>query len=312
MKAFITGFVLIAVSGAALLWHLTTRNSPAPPSGPERTAKCMVWRAERGQAVVWLCGSFHLLREEDYPLPAPYLQAFAASRLVVMETPHDPAGGAERLAKIAAFGRLPEGQTLQQNLSAEAWKSLAQFCSGDGPALTTLQTMRPWKAAFHISNHSLSRLGYSAARGLESHFTASAGTRKLAGLETLEEQFAGLDSLDAASQEAFLLKAITEAPRAAQRLADTITAWREGDTRRLSALHDESMADLPALKQLLFHDRHAAWLPQLEQYLDGTETVMVLVGALHLCGRGSLIELLEARGVKLTQMEYRTTRPENP
>ena len=56
-------------------------------------------------------------------------------------------------------------------------------------------------------------------------------------------------------------------------------------------------------------DRHAAWLLQLEKYLDGGETVMVIVGALHLCGSGGLVELLEAKGAKLTQMEYKTTRP---
>jgi uncharacterized protein YbaP (TraB family) len=280
MKAIVTGLILIAVSGGALIWHLVSRSASVPPAGPVRTAKCMVWKAERGKAVVWLCGSFHLLREEDYPLPAPYLQAFEEAKVIVMESHHDPATAAERQEKIAALGRVPEGETLQQHLSPEAWKTLAGYCNGDGPALVSLQSMRPWKAAFHLSNHHMARLGYSAARGLESHFSALAGSRRLAGLETLA--------------------------------AENIAAWREGDTRRLAALHEESMASIPALKQMLFHDRHAAWMPKLEQYLDGSETVMVLVGSLHLCGNGSLIELLEAKGVKLTQQEYRTTRPPEP
>jgi uncharacterized protein YbaP (TraB family) len=312
MKAIVTGLILIAVSGGALIWHLVSRSASVPPAGPVRTAKCMVWKAERGKAVVWLCGSFHLLREEDYPLPAPYLQAFEEAKVIVMESHHDPATAAERQEKIAALGRVPEGETLQQHLSPEAWKTLAGYCNGDGPALVSLQSMRPWKAAFHLSNHHMARLGYSAARGLESHFSALAGSRRLAGLETLEEQFAGLNKLDAAVQEALLLRVIAEAPHATRRAAENIAAWREGDTRRLAALHEESMASIPALKQMLFHDRHAAWMPKLEQYLDGSETVMVLVGSLHLCGNGSLIELLEAKGVKLTQQEYRTTRPPEP
>jgi uncharacterized protein YbaP (TraB family) len=309
MKAIITGLVLIALSGGALIWHLASRNAAVPPAGPVRTAKCMVWKAERGKAVVWLCGSFHLLREEDYPLPSPYQQAFEEAKVIVMESHRDPATAAERQEKIAALGRQPEGENLQQHLTPGAWETLTKYCSGDGPALVSLQSMRPWKAAFHLSNHHMARLGYSAARGLESHFSTAPGNRRLAGLETLEAQFAGLNQLDAATQEALLLKVVAEAPEADRRAAENIAAWREGDTRRLTALHDESMASLPVLKQLLFHDRHAAWLPKLEQYLEGTETVMVLVGSLHLCGRGSLIELLEAEGVRLTQMEYKTTRP---
>ncbi len=313
MKAIVTGLVLIAVSGAALIWHLAGRSGAPLPAGPERTAKCMVWKAERGSAVVWLCGSFHLLRGEDYPLPSPYLQAFKESRIIVMETLRDPAAGAEQQERIAAIGRLPEGESLLDQLSPQGRETLTKYCAADGPALASLQGLRPWKAAYHISNHGLARLGFSAARGLEAHFNAAAGpAHKLEALESLEEQLAGLNRLDAASQEAMLLQVIAEAPAAAQRAADNIDAWREGDTRRLSALHGESMAAVPALKQLLFHDRHAAWLPKLEKYLDGRETVMVLAGSLHLCGRGSLIELLEERGVKLTQMEYRTTRLEKP
>ena len=309
MKAFISGLILIAVSGGALLWYLATRTATLPQAGPERTARCMVWKAERGKATVWLCGSFHLLSEADYPLPAPYLQAFTEAKLVVMETPRDPAAGAERQAKITALGQLPAGESLEQHLTPEVWAAVTKHCAADGPPLATLQSMRPWMAAFHITNHTMASLGYSSARGLESYFTAQAGTRTLSGLESLEEQFAGLTRLDAASQESMLLQIISDAPHAAARMDDNIAAWREGDTRRLSALHDESMAGIPALKQFLFHDRHAAWLPKLEQYLDGPDPVMVLTGALHLCGRGSLIELLEAKGAKLTQMEYRTTRP---
>jgi uncharacterized protein YbaP (TraB family) len=93
------------------------------------------------------------------------------------------------------------------------------------------------------------------------------------------------------------------------RLTDLAEAWREGDVRKLLALSETDLADLPAVKKALLDDRHAAWLPRLEKYLDGRETVMVMVGARHLCGRGSLVELLEAKGAKLTQMEYQTTRP---
>lgn len=309
MKSLVTGLVLIAVSGAALIWHLASRPAALPPPGLERTARCMVWKAERGKATVWLCGSFHLLRPEDYPLPAPYLKAFEDAKVLVTESGHNPADAGERRAKSLTAGQLPEGESLQQRITPAAWQALSNHAGNGGPALAQLQRMKPWQASFHLASHAMQHLGYSPARGLESYFTEKAGTRTLSGLETLDEQLARIDGLDAATQEAMLLRVLEEAKDAQTRAAVMVNAWREGDTRRLAADSAESMATTPALKKAIYDDRHAAWLPRLEAHLDGSDTVMVLVGTLHLCGPGSLIELLEAKGAKLTQMEYRTTRP---
>ena len=310
MKAFITGLVLIAVSGGALIWHLATRAAPAALTvGPARTVPCMVWRAERGHATVWLCGSFHLLREEDYPLPGPYGRAFAEARVLVTESPHDPAEATARRALVLQKGQWPPGERLEQHLSVEAWAKVRADCAEMGLDAGTLAPMKPWQAAFHVANYSMQSLGYQPARGLESYFSALAGSRTLAALETLEEQIARVDSLDAATQEAMLVRMAEEGKRAKERAGSLIEAWREGDARRLASLNAESMDELPAVRKALMEERHAVWLPQIEKYLDGTEPVMVLVGALHLCGRGSLLELLEAKGAKLTQMTWTTTRP---
>jgi uncharacterized protein YbaP (TraB family) len=90
------------------------------------------------------------------------------------------------------------------------------------------------------------------------------------------------------------------------------TAWHEGDAARFASRMSESMQDLPELKKVMLDDRNAAWVPKIEAYLDGTETAMILVGSGHLSGSGSLIDLLEKKGVKFTQMEYRTMRPPMP
>lgn len=310
MKAIITGLVLIAISGGALIWHLATRTAPSQqPSGTERTAHCMVWKAERGHATVWLCGTFHMLRQEDYPLPQPFLTAFAEAVTLVTESPRDPATSAERQARVIARGQLPPGETLEQKLSPPAWAKLRDACAAVDLNIAVLQPMKPWQAVFHLTNHALQRIGYRPALGLETRFIASAGDRKLAALETLDAQLDAFDSLDGGTQEAMVQRAAEEVKDAKKRMEEMSEAWHEGDTRRLLALDDSTMDSHPALKKMVLDDRHAAWLPQLEKYLDGTEPVMVLVGSRHLCGRGSLIELLEAKGVKLTQMEYRTTRP---
>lgn len=312
MKALVTGLVLIAISGAALIWHLATRNrTPAPisrPAGPVRTTQCMVWKAERGQATVWLCGSIHALREEDYPLPQPYLNAFKEASILVTESPHDAAGAAERREKTVAAGLLPAGDTLEKHLSAPVWEQLKAACAELEMNPAAMQSMEPWQAALHLTNYAMQKLGYKPALGMESRFVNEAGSRTLAALETQESQIQSLDTLDAATQEKIVQLAAADVKNAKERTLAYSDALHEGDLRKIIALTDSDLTELPVLKKALLDDRHAAWLPQLEKYLDGKETVMVLVGARHLCGHGSLVELLEARGVKLTQMEHQTTR----
>jgi uncharacterized protein YbaP (TraB family) len=59
------------------------------------------------------------------------------------------------------------------------------------------------------------------------------------------------------------------------------------------------MDKFPVLRKALFDDRHAAWMPQIEALMrDGGDHV-IGVGAAHLVGKGSVIDLLRAKGVRV-------------
>lgn len=313
MKVFITGLILIVLSGAAVLWHRWQGAAPPSPAtsgnhGPERTARCMVWKAERGKAVVWLCGSIHTLRESDYPLPPPYETAFAESKLIVMELPPGDASDRRTQEQLLVSGSLPDGQRLEDSLSAKTREALKAWSQARETGMEQMRAMKPWRAALAISAATGGRHGYRSALGIERHFAAAMGDRRTAGLTTAEHQFSFFDKVEPALQEQMILNAIAEDREDGTRREARTAAWREGDAAGLAALLDASMRGFGPLHDLLIRDRNVEWLPAIEQYLDGTETVMVLAGAGHLAGRGSLIDLLAQKGVSLTQMEYRTRR----
>ena len=54
--------------------------------------------------------------------------------------------------------------------------------------------------------------------------------------------------------------------------------------------------DFPGLYETLVTKRNAAWIPSLERMLVDGRRHLVVVGALHLVGPDSVIELLEKRG----------------
>lgn len=315
MKLLVTGLILTTLSGAVLFWAGRRPSAdagltaPTVP-GPERRTRCMVWKAERGGATVWLCGSIHLLRESDYPLPEPYLEALASSRHVIMELAPGY-GGSQGVAEATLkLGRLPAGKSLQDTVSGETWQAVAAWSRSGGTAESVLQPMKPWLAGLTISVLGYERQGFRISRGMEAWFRERLETRTSSGLETAEGQLAVFDRIAPKVQEEMILQAIAESREPDARFQKLIHAWREGDAPQLAAVMAETMQPFPELKKLLLDDRNAAWLPQLEQRLSGTETTMVLVGCGHLAGQGSVIDLLAQKGVKLTQMEYRTTRPE--
>ena len=78
-----------------------------------------------------------------------------------------------------------------------------------------------------------------------------------------------------------------------------IDAWRRGDVAALDrSLHGE-LSDFPVLQKAVFHDRHVKWLPQIERMMADGRTHVIIVGAGHLVGSGSVIAMLRAKGIKV-------------
>jgi uncharacterized protein YbaP (TraB family) len=75
-----------------------------------------------------------------------------------------------------------------------------------------------------------------------------------------------------------------------------VTAWRAGELETLSAELLDEFDEFPGLYETLVTKRNTAWVPQLERMLTDGRRYLVVVGALHLVGPDSVIELLEKRG----------------
>ena len=308
MRLLVIGIVLTVLSGSVLVWKSRTEGHESPAQGPERTTHCMVWKATRGKSVVWLCGSIHLLRENDYPLPEPYRTAFAEAKTVVMELPPGSSSDPAVQKGMLEAGRPAGGMPLETTVSAGTWKAVEEWSRRSGMSLSTLQPMKPWMAALTISVLGYERQGFSVSRGMEAWFTDRMGDRATAGLETAVGQLALFDHIGLPVQEEMILQAIDEEKNAGARIRQLVESWHEGDAPRLASLMEESMKPFPEVKKLLLDERNAAWVPEIEKFLEGSETVMVLVGSGHLAGKGSVVDLLEQKGVTLNQMQYRTTR----
>jgi uncharacterized protein len=59
------------------------------------------------------------------------------------------------------------------------------------------------------------------------------------------------------------------------------------------------MDTFPELRKALLYDRHVKWLPQIERMMADGKTHVVIVGAAHLTGKDSVIDMLRTKGIKV-------------
>ena len=84
-------------------------------------------------------------------------------------------------------------------------------------------------------------------------------------------------------------------------LNELLKAWETGDGAKLEKLLNDSMKDSPPIYKRMVTDRNRNWLPKIESLARGNKNAIVIVGAAHLVGKDGVVEMLKAKGWKVTQ-----------
>lgn len=263
------------------------------------TADPAVWRMTHDNgAEVTLLGSMHVLRASDYPLPASVDGLIDRSEQIVMELDMDDVDAAAQQRVILETALLPQGTVLANVVDARVYTQVQQSAAQLGLDLKLLERFEPWFLAITLLDQGLRQWGFQAERGLEQYVVGRAqraGT-EIVGLETLEFQIGIFDSLPPQSQQAMLEQTLSELDEAETALRAMVEAWRDGELESLSAELLDDFEDFPGLYDTLVLTRNRSWVPALERMLADGQRHLVVVGALHLVGDDSVIELLRARG----------------
>ncbi len=268
-------------------------------------ARSSVWKVTRGHSTLFLGGTIHMLRPADFPLPAEFDTAFAASSRLVFETDVARLQSPDMHAAIATHGMFADGTTLDQVLTPTAWKAATAYSAQAGLPLDAMKQMKPWLFTVMMAALELQKLGISN-EGVDFHFfQQAADAGKTTGeLESFERHIQHLVNLGAGHESEMIIKSIEDLAELPRTLDDLIAAWRAGDTEKIDALMLRDIRKkYPAVFKNLLADRNQAWLPKLEELLTTADVEFVLVGAGHLSGREGLLALLKARGCKLEQIE---------
>lgn len=261
-----------------------------------------LWSIKGKTNTVYLLGSVHFLSPSER-LPDAMNDAYRDAERLVMEIDMDDLDPVATQQTIIQLGLLPEGRTLESDLGPEAYKKVTIYADEVGLDKTALNRFRPWLAALTLVQLQLKQLGLEPNSGVEQKLTAlaTADGKEIQGLETMEQQLGMLANLSPTQQREFLLYSVEDTERAAKEIDDLITAWRVGDTKSLAALLQEGFDRYPDIYGPLTVDRNRKWISNIEHLLKQRDDYLIVVGALHLVGKGSVVELLQGKGYSVNQ-----------
>jgi uncharacterized protein len=297
--------VLLAAIGVAHLW--AAKRSTASPPVP------LLWKVSDGDNSLYLLGSFHLLKPQDYPLSADVDAAFADAESVIFELSPEESNSPQLARAMTQAGTRADGRSLNDDLSPNTAMRLRRWVGDNTSALgrmgldgQALQALEPWYVGLMISLIEMSKLGLDAELGLDRHVEerAAAAGKPTMGLERGAEQIAFLDSMASDEQIQFLEEALDASTSAADTI-DMHADWRKGDADALwRGMAMDFRRDYPALYRRVNVVRNDAWLPKLEARLKrpGTDDTLVVVGSLHLLGEDGVVEKLRAKGYRIERI----------
>ena len=273
-------------------------------SGSQARDQHVLWTVEGQRNTIYLLGSIHVLRPGDGGLPLAAERAYEDAEQLVMEIDLDDAAAdpSAMLATMQQAALLPDGKTLRGVLGAD-YESIRERAGQSGLDLAMLDRFAPWFVATLLLQMELAKRGFAPELGIEARLASRAGGdgKPIQGLETAEQQFAVLSGLPLAEQKRFLLMTLEESTQLDAQVDELVGAWQAGDTDALARMLSDEFEDFPELYRPLTEDRNRAWVEQLDDLLDDRDDYLVVVGALHLVGRNSVVDLLRRRGYTVTQ-----------
>lgn len=268
-------------------------------------AETSVWHVSKNGNDMYLGGTIHMLKKEDYPLPVEFDMAFKKSDKLVFETDIDKAKMPEFAKKMAQMFSYPPGKSLKKTLNPETFKKLEKHLADRNIPVESFLQFKPSMVVIILTVIELKKIGMVDA-GVDEHFhTKAKQAGKATGyFETVDEQLSFLLTMGEGNENEMIMSSITDMNKMESTMALIKAAWLSGDENKMEnvALND-MVRDYPKLHKTLLVKRNNDWMPKIEKMMADRPVEMVLVGALHLVGKDGLLQQLRNKGYVVKQFK---------
>jgi uncharacterized protein YbaP (TraB family) len=170
-----------------------------------------------------------------------------------------------------------------------------------------IQALKPITLSNSIDWGFYKQLGYDYYLGVELYFLERAKTdgKIVQELETHERRLAELNMSDADADVAIneQLDEIKSGERE-RVLQEIVKAWKAGDTNSSAKIEDSVSRNPGSAKRwkMEMDDRNIKMTQNILQLLNSGKTTLVVVGARHLNGPNSIVDILKNKGIEMREI----------
>ena len=271
-------------------------------------ANSFFWQAKSPTATVYLLGSIHFAKPDIYPLDRKIEDAFEKSSVLVVELDQKQLDQDNMRRHILKHGMYEKSDSVESHISESTLELLKDYLDRHDMPLEGYNRMKPGFLAMTLSIAHVIRLGYLPDYGIDMYFLNKAQNKKVVQLENYADQ---LDLFfDMPNEELFLKHTLIQFEDLEEQIAEMVTAWKNGDTQQMvENVLIEPQQEYPELRDIytkIYTDRNIKMADKISQFLEQKSIYFVVVGAGHLIGDQSIIQLLKKRGYKVKQYERST------
>jgi uncharacterized protein YbaP (TraB family) len=274
-----------------------------------------MWEVSDADSKVVLFGSFHILPENTAWRTPLFDAALAQSKFVYFETDIGPLGMIALTIKMVglAFQQRPSWVT---ELTPSQLQLLTDAIKPIGMSLEEVDLFPPWVTTLRLSmSPAIDPEGGSDdgapakpayGDGVDSSLQWELPKERKAYLETATQQYDVLAAGSIEEQIDDLMQLLSTGSDTAEQtegLDALLAAWQAGDVDAIAATFTASEGDDPEDLDRILYDRNANWIPAIEALLASNEQDLIVVGAAHLAGERSVLDLLQQAGYTVARIQ---------
>ncbi len=266
-------------------------------------AQSPVYKIDGNGNTIYIGGSIHLLREQDYPLPKAFDDAYENAEILVFETDINEANNPAAVQKIMNAMMYQDDRTLKSELNEDVYHKLDSVCKIYGINLSQLDKVTPVLVSQLLSMQVLAKMGVTS-NGVDMHFNNKAieDKKQILQLESIDDQLSFLKSMGDGKENELILYTIEDLEKNTELFKQMLESWRRGEEDLIMELNDELKLEYPDVYKSILSGRNENWIPILESFFETPETEFVIFGAAHLYGPDGVLELLKDKGYKVQQL----------
>ena len=249
----------------------------------------------------YLFGTIHLICQKDMFAPEKLNAYFDKTDQLILELDMDDPTMAQKMMKLAV---LADGKSVKDFVKPEEYARIDElFKNYVGISFDQLQNFKPIAAqTFLLSSPKVLGCQPPVVYDQSLAQMAVALKKPVIGLETVEQQIAVLDSQPLEEQIKQLKEAAANPDKGFGDFKALYRTYLTQNADDIYKLIDAQMKTYKMSQPAMLDNRNQNWIPAIEKNIRTTSS-FIAVGSGHLGGKNGVVNLLRAKGYKVTPIK---------